>query len=418
MAEENHTHILLPQAPKSDEAIATVTEATSEKDEEEETIVYDAPHPGRVSPTPATSYELKSSDNATTAAPGPAAVATEPSAATEPTATTEAEPSATLTAPPAEPGASPSVATPTPTVAVAPEPTPASVPVEAIPVTAPTATPVVSGSVAPVTATEKKTEEATEPENALTKRFTEKEWKSLKKFKADLPEIFAEGFPDDPKASEKPISFWGVNIDPQAPLDARVSVVLMKNLSVPDAREMFVSTLRWRTSIGIDALLKEEFPQDVFGDVGHIFGRDHQGRPVVYNIYGGNNLADVFSDTQRFIRLSRCEPDQPGRKVQGSRQRSYQHLPKPLPGATGTPLRLSLSNVKLIFLNTQHKKFFVNVPTLMNWIFWAFKPLLPAATLAKMSVVGSGHHALKKALLPVIDAKELPQRYGGEAEGW
>ncbi|KAG6841636.1 hypothetical protein H0H93_004201 [Arthromyces matolae] len=65
-----------------------------------------------------------------------------------------------------------------------------------------------------------------------------------------------------------------------------------------------------------------------------------------------------------------------------------------------------------------YKKFFVNVPTIMNWIFWAFKPLLPAATLAKMSVVGTGHHALSKALLPVIDAKELPERYGGEAAGW
>ncbi|KAH0582807.1 hypothetical protein H2248_010715 [Termitomyces sp. 'cryptogamus'] len=147
-----------------------------------------------------------------------------------------------------------------------------------------------------------------EPQNTLTRQFTEREWAALKDFRARLPEIFAEGFPDDPNASEKVITFWGVNIDPKSPAaDARVSVVLMKflrarNLDVHEARDMFMSTLRWRTSIDIDAVLKEEFPEDVFGNVGHIFGYDRGGRPVVYNIYGGDNLAEVFSDTNRFIR--------------------------------------------------------------------------------------------------------------------
>jgi hypothetical protein len=38
---------------------------------------------------------------------------------------------------------------------------------------------------------------------------------------------------------------------------------------------------------------------------------------------------------------------------------------------------------------------------------------MSANTLAKMSVVGSGHHAIKKALSPFIDEKQLPKRYGG-----
>lgn len=33
-----------------------------------------------------------------------------------------------------------------------------------------------------------------------------------------------------------------------------------------------------------------------------------------------------------------------------------------------------------------------------------------------MSVVGTGHHAIQKALLPYIDAKQLPKKYGGEAD--
>ena len=52
----------------------------------------------------------------------------------------------------------------------------------------------------------------------------------------------------------------------------------------------------------------------------------------------------------------------------------------------------------------------------MTWIFWLFKPLISANTLAKLNVVGSSTSTIGAALLPVIDAKELPRKYGGEAE--
>ncbi|KAF8830195.1 hypothetical protein HHX47_DHR2000454 [Lentinula edodes] len=65
-----------------------------------------------------------------------------------------------------------------------------------------------------------------------------------------------------------------------------------------------------------------------------------------------------------------------------------------------------------------HKKYFVNVPSYMTWIFWLFKPLMPSATLAKMSVVGPGASTIGKALLAEVNAKQLPTRYGGEAEAF
>lgn len=58
----------------------------------------------------------------------------------------------------------------------------------------------------------------------------------------------------------------------------------------------------------------------------------------------------------------------------------------------------------------------MNVPSLMTWIFWLFKPVLPAATLAKMKVVGHGPSTIGKELLPLVDDKELPAQYGGVAE--
>ncbi|KAG6902585.1 hypothetical protein C0995_014592 [Termitomyces sp. Mi166 len=362
----------------------------------------------------------------------------------EPTTTSTiaapSESTSTSTAPPAESGATPIAAEPAPSTKTLPKPTPAAVVADETLASASTATsapPTAPQDVknAPDTtvSTESDAKDArvAEPQNTLTKQFTEGEWAALKEFRVELPEIFAEGFPDDPKASEKVITFWGVSIDPKAPsVDARVSVVLMKflrarSLNVREARDMFVSTLRWRTSINIDAVLKEEFPEDVFGNVGHIFGHDHQGRPVVYNIYGGNNLTKVFSDTERFIRwrvalqeksvalLDFTEIDQ---TVQ-----IHDYLGVSLTSRDAKS-KAAASEATNIFQSHYpellHKKFFINVPTLMNWIFWVFKPLLPAATLAKMSVVGTGHHALRKALLPIIDAKELPKRYGGEAEGW
>ncbi|KAG6812738.1 hypothetical protein H0H92_000955 [Tricholoma furcatifolium] len=347
--------------------------------------------------------------------------------ATSESSNTAPAPTSTLTAPRPQPEANatpPTVSTLSQPVSISADPVPGAIPEEEMSAAGSTATPTAltanqdstSAHIAPVK------EEDTEPQNTLTKQFSDNEWGALKEFRAELPEIFADGFPDDPKASEKPITFWGVNIDPKAPAgDARWP----RNLSVRDARDMFVSTLRWRTSIDIDAVLKEEFPQDVFGNVGHIYGRDHEGRPVVYNIYGGNNLAEVFSDTRRFIRwrvalheksLTMLDFTEVDQTVQ-----IHDYLGVGL-GSRDAKSKAAASEATNIFQSHYpellHKKFFVNVPTIMNWIFWAFKPLLPAATLAKMSVVGTGHHALQKALLPIIDAKELPKQYGGEADGW
>jgi hypothetical protein len=66
----------------------------------------------------------------------------------------------------------------------------------------------------------------------------------------------------------------------------------------------------------------------------------------------------------------------------------------------------------------QSRKFFINVPTVLSWIFWAFKSLVSSQTFAKMSVVGSGQQTIARALGGVIDVKEIPKRYGGQAEGF
>ena len=47
-----------------------------------------------------------------------------------------------------------------------------------------------------------------------------------------------------------------------------------------NATNMMISTFKWRDEFNTDALASEEFPQDVFGPVGRVFGKDKGGRPV------------------------------------------------------------------------------------------------------------------------------------------
>ena len=123
-----------------------------------------------------------------------------------------------------------------------------------------------------------------------------------------LPEILSKSYDDKPDAKTTPITFWGVNIDPAAPeKDARVSVILMKflrarythllsscpaifrtlsflkrrNINVGEAQDMLVNTLRWREQFGVQAACAEVFPKEVFENLGHIYGKDKGGRPVV-----------------------------------------------------------------------------------------------------------------------------------------
>ena len=88
-----------------------------------------------------------------------------------------------------------------------------------------------------------------EPQNPLTREFTEKEWQALREFrvcrfcrcsyrcidslvstKIRLPYIFETSSPEKPNKLV-PSNLWGVPIDPSNPVgDARVSVVLIKFL--------------------------------------------------------------------------------------------------------------------------------------------------------------------------------------------
>ncbi|KAF7370870.1 CRAL-TRIO domain-containing protein [Mycena sanguinolenta] len=314
---------------------------------------------------------------------------------------------------PPQPGATPVASAPAPTA----EPTPAPTN---------TATPTAPAAAEP---------EKPEPQNALTEKFTGYEWKALAEFRKLVPDSLVKAY-EKPEAKTTAITLWGVRIDPNDLVDARTSVVLMKflrarhgciaNLNATAAAEMFVATLRWRDEFKVDDLLKEEFPQDVFGQLGHIYGRDKEGRPVVYNVYGGNQDLDaVFGDVDRFLRwrVAFMEKSVAMLNFETVDQTIQVHDYEGVSMSSRTPAsKAAASQASNIFSSHYpellFKKFFVNVPSYMSFLFWVFKAILPAATFAKMSVVGSSPRAIGKALLPYVAAEELPTRYGGSAGGW
>lgn len=49
---------------------------------------------------------------------------------------------------------------------------------------------------------------------------------------------------------------------------------------VQKAMERLTATIKWREEFKVESLLTETFPVEVFGNVGHVYGRDKEGRPI------------------------------------------------------------------------------------------------------------------------------------------
>lgn len=45
---------------------------------------------------------------------------------------------------------------------------------------------------------------------------------------------------------------------------------------------MMIATLRWRDEFKVDEAINETFDTEIFGNMGHVFGKDKEGRPVTY----------------------------------------------------------------------------------------------------------------------------------------
>ncbi|KAG8813075.1 Non-classical phosphatidylinositol transfer protein (PITP) [Serendipita sp. 399] len=281
-----------------------------------------------------------------------------------------------------------------------------------------------------------------EPQNQFTKEFTEKDWEGVRFLRSKLADIAKD-------VESDPLTLWGVELSPTKPT-AKASVILVKFVRARPAgfeaaKDMLVATLKWRKEYKVEGITKEEFPEDVFGKVGVISGKDKGGRPVTYNFYGSTDPNVVFKDVDQFLRwrVALMEKgvalidfettdsmvqvhDYAGVSLMGGRTANSKAAAKQASQIFSDYYPELLVNVPILLHSVvltdavshlffpQHKKFFVSVPVVLTWIFWTFTSLLSPATQQKMSVVGSGPDTISAALLPVVDKDQLLKRYGGE----
>jgi len=267
----------------------------------------------------------------------------------------------------------------------------------------------------------------------LVQKFTEAERSAVKELVTALPLIFEEAFKDlkDEAQRLEPVDFWGVPIDPLKgdAEDPRVDVILVKflrarDLNVEAGQKKFIDTLKWRHTFRASETVNETFPPEVFGKLCLTFGHDKGGRPVSYNIYGGNNdLKEVFGDIDRFLRWRVAEMEKALHLLnfttidQLVQVHDYDGVS--MSSRDANSKKAAADATKIFgdyYPETLYRKFFVNVPALMAWIFWFAKAVIPTQTFAKLTMVGKGPAAIGKEMLPIVDKSELPKQYGGEAD--
>ncbi|KAG8749040.1 Non-classical phosphatidylinositol transfer protein (PITP) [Ceratobasidium sp. 428] len=267
--------------------------------------------------------------------------------------------------------------------------------------------------------------QATSP---LTSKFTEAERKAVDELRTRLPLLLGEAYPDKADAASAPFEIWGLTLHPERVDDARLDVVLVKflrarALDVDEAGKMLISTLKWRAEFRAADTVNEQFDQKIFGKLGYVHGKDKERRPITYNVYGGDqDLKEVFGDLDRFLRWRVGLMERGLREIDfvnvDAMVQVHDYAEVSMTSRDANSKKAAAEATKLFqdyYPELLSAKFFVNVPALFTWIFWLFKPLVSAQTLAKTKVVGTGPETIGKEMLPHVTESELPSQYGGKA---
>ncbi|GAB5587433.1 Non-classical phosphatidylinositol transfer protein (PITP) [Umbelopsis nana] len=261
-------------------------------------------------------------------------------------------------------------------------------------------------------------------QNKFVQAFTADEKTAVSELKAQLPEILKSSAP---ATDDAPLnSLWGVPLSAES-TDERIEVILVKflrarNLDVKEAATMLTNSLIWRAKFTADHVLEEQFDEALFGPVGFMHKTDKDGRPVTYNVYGGDlDLNTVFGDVDKFIRwrVQLMEKgmtgidfvnvdtmiqvhDYHGVSIFGSRSANSKQATKDI-------IKIMQDNYPEVLA----KKYFINVPSWGSAIFKLVRPLLSENTVKKFVVCSSNE--IEETLLKQISKENLPKQYGGES---
>ncbi|GMI90555.1 hypothetical protein like AT1G72160 [Hibiscus trionum] len=231
---------------------------------------------------------------------------------------------------------------------------------------------------------------------------------------------------ENPEKEKKEVSIWGI------PLlkDDRSEVILLKFLRARDfkAKDAFVmikNTIQWRKEFGIDELLDEDLGDDM-DKVVFMHGKDKEGHPVCYNVYGEFQNKELyqkaFSDEEKRMKFLRWRIQLLERSIRkldfspGGVNTIFQVSDlKNSPGPGKKELRLATKQALQVLQDNYPefvaKQVFINVP----WWYLAFytmiSPFMTQRTKSKFVIALPAKSA--ETLFKYIPPEQVPIQYGG-----
>lgn len=196
-------------------------------------------------------------------------------------------------------------------------------------------------------------------------------------------------------------------------------LVANKN-DVEAAKTQLLNTLKWRKEFKPLEAAKESHSADL--DKLGVITKSPSGKVITWNLYGAiTNRQEVFGKLDQFLRwrvglmergialldLTSDEFDTMD-QVHDYMDVSFLRMDKETKTASSRTIKL-FQDYYPEFLS---RKYFVNVPYIMTWVFSFAKAFMAKETAAKMQIIGNGKD-LKYDL-----GDWIPKAYGGRAKGF
>ncbi|GLT91537.1 hypothetical protein SLE2022_094200 [Rubroshorea leprosula] len=225
------------------------------------------------------------------------------------------------------------------------------------------------------------------------------------------------------------ISLWGVPLLPSKE-DKATDCLLLKFLRARDfnptgAFEVLRNTLQWRRQSNIDSVLNEDFANE-FSSAAYMSGKDNEGHPVCYNIFGVLDNDEMYKNTliteekrDRFLRW-RVQLMEKGIQQLDFNPNGVSCLLqvsdlKNTPGPSKKEVRLfARQGVSLLLDNYPEfvtKHIFINVPFWYYAFTAVLSPFLTPRTKSKF--IYARPSKVTETLLKYIAAEQIPIQYGG-----
>ncbi|KAK9449396.1 CRAL-TRIO domain-containing protein [Limtongia smithiae] len=255
-----------------------------------------------------------------------------------------------------------------------------------------------------------------EEKPAYLAALTEDHVSALADFKSVLPKLLT-----DVDYTE----LYGHNLSvPSVTVDVLLLKFLVANAyDVPASREQLLKTLKWRKEFKPLAAAFDEEHDARFDGLGYITTAKKDsptGDIITWNLYGQAAATPqvVFGDVDLFLRwrVGLMERglqllDFESTRTQIDQVHDYSNISfLRMDPAARAASKVAVATFQAHYPEMLGKKYFVNVPLIMGWMFSAMKLMVKKETIAKFTVLSYGSY------LAEYVGMEIPKVYGGNGK--